>query len=62
VFVVTQTNGTWHTAIEVPGTVALNHANANLSSVSCSSAGTCSAGGNYADNSGNGQAFVVSKS
>ena len=55
-------NGTWGTAIEVPGTAALNQGgDAEIDSVSCASAGNCSAGGNYADSSGHGQAFVVSQ-
>src|SRR5690242_9783539 len=40
--------GTWGTAEEVPGTAALNKAGgAEISSVSCASAGNCSAGGFY---------------
>src|SRR5438552_1709667 len=46
VFVVSQVSGTWHTAIEVPGTAALNRGGgAVILSVSCGSAGNCSAGG-----------------
>jgi hypothetical protein len=61
-FVVSQTNGTWHTAIEVPGTAALNQAGfAEILSVSCASAGNCSAGGYYTDSADNSQAFVVSQ-
>jgi len=61
--VVSQINGTWRTAIEMPGTAALNSGgNAAIASVSCASAGNCSAGGHYTDNSGNNQAFVASKS
>jgi hypothetical protein len=61
-FVVSEVNGTWHTAIEVPGTAALNkHGNAEVNSVSCASAGNCSAGGYYKDGSWHYQAFVVSK-
>src|SRR6266851_4097114 len=62
VFVVSQVNGTWHTAIEVPGTAALNTGgNANIS-LSCASAGNCSAGGYYTtDSSGHTEAFVVSQ-
>jgi hypothetical protein len=61
-FVVSEVNGTWHKAIEVPGTAALNqHGNAAIGSVSCAAAGTCSAGGYYTDSSGNLQAFVVSE-
>jgi hypothetical protein len=61
-FVVSQVHGTWGTAIEVPGTAALNQGgNAEIASVSCASAGNCSAGGNYTDSSGHRQAFVVSQ-
>ena len=60
--VVTETNGTWHTAIEVPGTAALNQGgSAGIASVSCAAAGECSAGGFYKDSSGHTQAFVVSE-
>ena len=66
VFVVSQVNGTWRKAEEVPGTAALNKGNrADLSSVSCGSAGNCSAGGSYTDrdrgHAGRVQAFVVSR-
>jgi hypothetical protein len=61
-FVVSKVNGSWHTAIEVPGTAALNKGGgAAVSSVSCASAGNCSAGGSYEDSSRRGQAFVVSE-
>ena len=61
-FVVSQVSGTWHTAIEVPGTAALNQGgDASITSVSCASAGNCSAGGFYKDSSGHQQAFVVSQ-
>ena len=51
---------TWGTAIEVPGLGSLNQGgNAQLASVSCASAGHCTAGGFYRDGSGDGQAFVV---
>jgi hypothetical protein len=59
-FVVGETGGTWGTAIEVPGTAALNEGgDAQISSVSCATAGNCSAGGGYTDASGDGEAFVV---
>src|SRR5260370_17691732 len=62
-FVVSQAHGTWHTAIEVPGTAALNQGgNAIINSVSCAAAGNCSAGGAYVDSSVREQAFVVSQS
>ncbi len=60
VFVVSQTNGTWGTAVEVPGTAALNvGGNAQIASMSCASPSRCSAGGYYTDNIGAEQAFVV---
>src|SRR5258705_5856440 len=54
--------GTWRTAIEVPGSGALNKGgNAEVFSVSCASAGNCAAGGLYTDGFGHVQAFVVSE-
>ena len=51
--VVNETNGTWGTAIEVPGTATLNSDGAaRVNSVSCSAAGSCSAGGYYYDDDG----------
>jgi hypothetical protein len=48
-FVAAEVNGTWHNAIEVPGTATPNTiGNARLWSVSCPSAGNCVAGGDYA--------------
>ena len=62
VFVVSEVNGTWGTAIEVPGTAALNTGgNAAVNSVSCAAASNCSAGGYYHDSSGHQQAFVASE-
>jgi hypothetical protein len=67
-FVVSENNGTWRTAIEVPGSGALNTggcplrcARGGVSSVSCASAGNCAAGGTYMDSVGRIQAFVVSQ-
>ena len=54
--------GTWGTAEEVPGTAALNTGGlAGITSVSCRSAGNCSAGGFYTESSDAQQAFVVSE-
>ncbi len=54
--------GTWGTAQQVPGTAALNKGgNAQISSVSCARAGSCSAGGRYTDASRRTQAFVAGK-
>jgi uncharacterized protein YunC (DUF1805 family) len=60
-FVVSQVNGTWHAAIEMPGTATLDHGGAWITSVSCGAAGNCSAGGSYHDSSGDQQVFVVSQ-
>jgi hypothetical protein len=61
-FVVSEQNGTWRKAIEVPGSGALNaDGYAFVNSVSCASAGNCAAGGFYEDSSGHFQAFVVSE-
>jgi hypothetical protein len=61
-FVISQVNGTWGTAVEVPGTAALNvSGNASVTSVSCASAGKCSAGGNYWGAQNSAQVFVVSE-
>jgi hypothetical protein len=62
-FVVSETDGSWGTAQEVPGTAALNQGGiADISSVSCATAGNCSAGGFYIDSTAKQQAFVVSES
>ena len=46
--VVSEINGTWGTAQEVPGSAALNQGNnAVITSVSCAAADNCSAGGFY---------------
>src|SRR5260221_10240902 len=58
-FIVDEVKGTWHTAIEVPGTAALNKAFAQVRAVSCASAGNCSASGFYVSHGY--QAFVVSE-
>jgi hypothetical protein len=61
-FVVSQENGTWAKAIEVPGSGTLNAGgNAGVLSVSCESAGNCAAGGEYLGSSSHQQAFVVSE-
>ena len=58
-FVVDETNGTWGTAIQVPGADALNYGDAQLQSVSCATVGSCAAGGFYTDAAGITQVFVV---
>jgi hypothetical protein len=61
-FVVSQTHGAWGTAIQVPGIAALNNGDAQVSSVSCTTAGKCSAVGSYLTRSRLRDAFVVSES
>jgi hypothetical protein len=59
-FVADQRNGRWGKAIEVPGSGALNaDGDAFINSVSCASAGNCSAGGQYTNGFGDVQAFVA---
>src|SRR5215468_1300949 len=53
--------GTWRTAREIPGTAALNKGDAEAKSVSCASAGNCTAGGWYTDSRGAPQAFIVNR-
>ncbi len=60
-FVVSQVRGTWGKAQELPGAALNSGGGGFIYSVSCASAGNCSAGGIYADKSGTGQAFVVSQ-
>jgi hypothetical protein len=65
-FVVSRRNGTWGRAEQVPGSAALNTGgDAQVSSLSCPSAGSCAAGGQYSlPGNQNGQpyeAFVVSQ-
>ena len=61
-FVVSEVNGVWEKALEVPGSAALNTgAFAEVYSVSCASAGNCGAGGLYQNASGVFQAFVVAE-
>lgn len=62
-FVVSEQNGSWRQAEKIPGLSALpgGAVRALPTSVSCSSAGNCSAGGQYVDQAGKGQAFVVSE-
>jgi hypothetical protein len=61
-FVADESNGTWHRAIELPGSGRLNRDDAAwIASISCVSAGNCEAGGAYMDGSGNQQALVASE-
>src|SRR5215831_12152640 len=59
-FVVSETDGTWGSAEQVPGSSALNPGGiAQINTVSCASPGNCAAGGYTTDSISNSQAFVV---
>lgn len=59
-FVVTENDGHWGKAEQVPGTAALNlGGDAMVSLISCASDGDCAAGGSYADHNGHRQVFVA---
>jgi len=63
-FVTNETKAKWSTAVEIPGTAALNvgastsNAGSLATSVACAKSGACELGGNYTDASGVSQAFV----
>jgi hypothetical protein len=59
-FVITQVKGTWTSAKQIAS--GLNHGNGAVASVSCGSAGNCTAGGYYQDAAGNQQAFEAGQS
>ena len=61
-FVAVERNGRWRRAIQVPGLGALNASGiAGVLSVSCASAASCAAGGDYQDHAGNDEGFVASE-
>jgi hypothetical protein len=61
-FVVSERNGRWAEAVELPGMGKLNvRGNAALVSLSCPAAGRCGGGGDYRGKGGLFQAFVVSQ-
>jgi hypothetical protein len=60
-FVVEEKNGSWGTALEVAGNLNIGpDPSARIDTVSCASAGNCTAGGQY-DNGSGVQAFVISE-
>jgi hypothetical protein len=60
--VASETNGTWGTAIKIPGLGTLNAGgNATVTSVACGAPGNCAAVGTYTDCVGHTQAFVASQ-
>lgn len=61
-FVVTEANGRWGTARQVPGTLALNTGqDAFVTSLSCALAGNCAGAGQYDDSTSRTQAFVIAQ-
>jgi Bacterial Ig-like domain (group 3) len=61
-FTATMANGKWGPAVQVPGSAALNKGGfAELNSVSCPTAGNCSAGGGYAPTKTTTQPLVVTE-
>jgi len=62
VFVVNEVNGTWHTAMNLPGIAALNTGGIALPiAISCPAPGSCGVGGYYTGSGGGMQAFVASE-
>ncbi len=61
VFVASERNGRWGTAIEIPGTARLNAQQIGDTSVSCASAGNCAARGFYVDSQHHTRLFVLSQ-
>jgi hypothetical protein len=63
-YVIDQRHGTWGSAQRVPGTASPSidgSPGAAIDSLSCASAGNCSAGGYYTTSSGRSQAFVLTQ-
>ena len=61
-FVVSEVDGTWQKARQVPGVAALSQGRGGrVVTVSCARSGYCAAGGYYVTTAGGSQAFVVSE-
>jgi hypothetical protein len=61
-FVISESNGHWGTAKEMPGIAGLNvDGRADIGGLSCPSAGNCVAGGQYTDKNNHAQAYVESE-
>jgi hypothetical protein len=56
-----ETNGVWGKAIPVPGVTAFGRFSSSVTSISCGSANSCSAGGTYANRSGDRLGFVTNE-
>ena len=62
-FVVNETGGTWGSALELPGSAALNvGGGGGIDTISCTSSGDCGVGGGYVDASKIDQSFVANES
>jgi hypothetical protein len=62
VFVANRVTGTWHNAVELPGTAALNAGGeAILDALSCGAPANCGTVGSYLDGSGVEHAFVANR-
>jgi hypothetical protein len=62
-FLDVQQNGKWRNSFEVPGSAGLNSGhNAQVSAISCPSAGYCAVGGYYTNSSGHGELFLINES
>ena len=60
-WVISEKNGRWGKAIEVPGPAALAGGDAEVDEMSCPSNGNCAAGGSYLDSQGAVHVFVASE-
>lgn len=61
-FLAVQKSGKWRNAFEVPGTAGLNEGhNAQVTAISCASAGNCAIGGYYTNSSAHGELFLINQ-
>ncbi len=60
-FVVSEKNGSWGRAAEVPGLGALNKRGTQVRELSCASKGNCAIAGDYTDGDGHQQGFAASE-
>jgi hypothetical protein len=61
-FVASENHGVWGKAVQLPGLAALNTGgNTQIQTVSCAAAGSCAAGGFYADSARHHRGFVASE-
>ena len=58
-FAVSYSNGRWHNAVAIRGSIAFGGPSAGDLSISCPSAGNCALSGSYFDRSGHTQAFAA---